>query len=110
MKLGHLHIGFKDLNGAVRWMKTTIGKDVSYENTNMAVFAFGDTSLIFDQSDEDTPITIAFESDDCEKDFKTFIKKGATEVESPKEQSWGVKTAYVKGPGKTTVEIEQVLK
>jgi predicted enzyme related to lactoylglutathione lyase len=110
MDLGHLHIGFRDLSGSVKWMKQILGKERAYQNQDMAVFSFGNTSLIFDKSDKDSTITIAFNSNDCDADFDQAKGRGAVIVETPTDQPWGVRAGYIKGPGDTTIEIEQPLK
>ena len=110
MKLGHVHIQFKDLQSAVRWMKEVAGLAPAYQNPRMAVFAWENSSLIFDQSEEDSAVTIAFDSDDCRRDFSMFESRGAETVEAPADQPWGVRAAYLKGPGATTIEIEQALR
>lgn len=110
MELGHLHIQFKNLPKSVNWMKQVLGKEPAYQNQNMAVFSFEHTSLIFDQGEDDTSVTIAFNSRDCDADFKRLRDRGAVVIESPTDQPWGVRAAYIQGPGKVTVELEQPVK
>jgi hypothetical protein len=110
MNLGHLHIGFKDLAASIQWMEQVLGKKPAYQNQNMAVFPFEHMSLLFDRSDEDAVVTVAFDSKNCDADFATLIGKNAKVLENPADQPWGVRVAYLQGPGKTTIEIEQPLK
>ena len=109
MNLGHLHISFQDLSGAVKWMKQFFEKEPAYQNPNMAVFTFNEASLIFDKSDVNTDLTIAFNSENCDKDFAKIVERGAEIIESPSDKDWGVRVAYIKGPGSATIEIEQQL-
>ena len=107
MKFGHLHIQYKNLEKAVEWMELVMKVEPAYQNPNMAVFAFEHTSLIFDKSEEDSAITIAFESENCDSDFERLKSRGAVVVEEPTDQPWGVRAAYFQGPGKTSIELEQ---
>jgi predicted enzyme related to lactoylglutathione lyase len=75
----------------------------------MAVIPLGGFSVIFDAAEEDAKVTIAFDSDDCERDFRSVTERGAAVVEAPQKKPWGVVAAYLRGPGALTVEIEQVL-
>ncbi len=110
MDLGHLHISFQDLQKSVKWMQQILGKEPAYQNQNMAVFPFGNTSLIFDKGEEDTAVTIAFNSENCDMDFAKLKERGAEVIDVPSDQPWGVRAAYLQGPGKSTIEIEQPLK
>lgn len=110
MEIGHLHLGFRDFDGSVRWMKNVLGKEPGYSNQNMATFDFGHTSLVFDRSEADTVLTVALKSGNCEKDFLEIKSRGAQVIEGPTDQPWGVRTAYLQGPGQVTIEIEQTLK
>ncbi len=110
MKLGHLHIGFKDLSGAIAWMEKVLEKKPAYQNQNMAVFAFEHVSLIFDRGQEDAAVTVAFDSSGCDEDFARLTAKGAKAIEKPSDQPWGVRAAYIQGPGRITLEIEQALR
>lgn len=109
MELGHLHIGFKDLPEAIGWVERVLEKKPVYQNPRMAVFSFAQTSLVFDSSDEDTSVTIAFDSRDCSSDFEALTSRGAVVLEPPAELPWGVRAAYLHGPGRAVVEIEQRL-
>ena len=37
------------------------------------------------------------------------LNRGAEPIEAPHDTPWGTRTAYLKGPGSITVEIEQLL-
>jgi uncharacterized glyoxalase superfamily protein PhnB len=75
----------------------------------MAIVPFGSVSIIFDEADEAAAVTIAFASDDCDADFRRAVDRGAKPIEPPTDRQWGpVRSAYVAGPGRMTIEIEQV--
>src|SRR5882672_7205666 len=78
-----------------------------FKTKKMAVFLLGEFSLIVDAADEDSHATIAFASDDCERDFRTVKERGAEVIAPPTKTGWGVIAAYLKGPGGLTVEIEE---
>jgi predicted enzyme related to lactoylglutathione lyase len=110
MKVSHIHLSFLDLKNAIGWMKQVLNKEPSYQNEGMAVFSFENIDYVFDQGEVDTEITIAFASANCEDDFQKLNEHGAEVVELPTTQPWGVKTAYLKGPGKLTFEVEESLR
>lgn len=75
----------------------------------MAVLALHGASLILDAADEDGTATIGFASDDCDEDHRVASERGAETLEAPEDRAWGVRTAYLRGPGRITFEIEQNL-
>jgi uncharacterized glyoxalase superfamily protein PhnB len=75
----------------------------------MTSLSLGGISLVLDLSDDDSAATIALESHDCDHDYQTLVSRGAESLEEPIDQSWGVRTAYVKGPGAILLELEQPL-
>jgi hypothetical protein len=77
------------------------------EDHEMSLFIFGSTQLVINDVDEDIPSTIAFTSQDCDRDFQRMISKGGVSVDEPKDMPWGVRAGFVQGPGKLTFEIEQ---
>lgn len=109
MEIGHMHFGFKDFEGSVTWMKSMLDKEPGYRNQNMASFDFENSSLVFDQSENDAVATLALRSADCDRDFLKMKARGAEVLESPTDQPWGVRTAYFQGPGAIIIEIEQPL-
>ena len=110
MKISHVHLSFLDLKSAIQWMKVLLNKEPGYQNDGMAVFSFENIDYVFDNGNSDTEVTIALVSKNCESDFQSLSQRGVETVELPTAQPWGVKTAYLKGPGKVTFEIEESLK
>src|SRR5262249_12326632 len=109
MNASHFHIGVRDLAGAVAAFERLLGMKPVFSNERMATFRFGELGLLVDKADDDTRITIAFDSTDCQADFDGVVARGAEPLEPPTTQPWGVRAAYLKGPGGITFEIEQVL-
>jgi len=106
MVLNHVHLQVRDLRGVVRWCEAVLQKRPGFCNDHMATFSFGSFTLIFDAADDDTPATIGFASEDCDRDFGAVIERGAIALEPPTNKDYGVRVAYVKGPGELKFEIE----
>jgi len=108
-QIAHVHVFVSDRPGAVQWLKRVWDSSPVTEDHEMSLFVFGSTQLVINDVDEDIPSTIAFTSDDCDRDFKRVVAKGAVSVDEPKDMPWGVRAGFVQGPGKLTLEIEQPL-
>ncbi len=110
MKLNHIHLGVRDLPAALTWLHRIWQVDPRFQNERMAVVEFVSFILILDSSDQDSPATIGFETETCDEDFKRVIERGAIALEQPTDRPWGLRAAYIKGPGALKFEIEQPLK
>ena len=108
-QIAHVHVFVSERPGAVQWLEKVWGSSPVTEDHEMSLFVFGSTQLVINDVDEDIPSTIAFTSDDCDRDFQQVIAKGAVSVDEPKDMAWGVRAGFVRGPGKLTFEIEQPL-
>jgi len=106
MNLSHLHLRVRDLDAAVVWFETILQLRPGFRNERMATFSFNSMTLIFDAAYDDVSATVGFESDDCDRDFRTVLERGAIALEPPTNKAWGVRTAYFKGPGELKFEIE----
>ena len=109
MRLSHVHINVQNFEAVVSWFENTAGLKPSFQNDRMASIPADSISLIVDRSDEDSTATIAFESNNCDLDYKTLLSRGAIAISAPEDQPWGVRAAYIKGPGRLTIEVEQPL-
>jgi uncharacterized glyoxalase superfamily protein PhnB len=109
MTLNHVHCSVCDLRAAIQWLREVWLAEPTFANDRMAVVPFGALTVIFDQSDKDTCATIGFESADCDADYNTVVERGAVPLEPPSNRAWGARSAYLRGPGAITFEIEQVL-
>ena len=110
MKLNHIHLGVRDLGGALAWLEKVWQLKPQFQNERMAMLSFGEFILILDAADADTPGTIGFESGNCDEDFRAVVERGAVALEPPSDRPWGVRCAYIQGPGRLKFEIEQPLK
>jgi len=109
MRFHHLHLAVRDLPGGLNWLAKVWNASPSFENGEMAVISLHGASLILDAADEDGTATIGFASDDCDRDYRLASERGAETLEAPEDRAWGVRAAYLRGPGRITFEIEQEL-
>src|SRR5262249_54413625 len=98
MTLNHVHFQVRDLEAAVGWFATILELRPGFQNDRIATFIFGAMTIIIDAGTADSPATLGFESDDCDRDFKTVVARGAVPIATPVNKEWGVRTAYFKGP------------
>jgi uncharacterized glyoxalase superfamily protein PhnB len=110
MRLNHIHVAVQDLGGALQWLDRVWQVKPESANDRMATCYFGNFVLILDAGDIDTQATIGFESEDCDRDFRAVVERGAMPIEPPGDKPWGARSAYLHGPGRLTFEIEQPLK
>ncbi len=109
MKLNHIHLAVLDLPSALAWLGQVWNARAGYHNDRMASVPLNGLTLILDAADHDAPATLGFSSDDCDGDFRRVVARGAVVLEEPSDRPWGVRAAYLKGPGGLTFEIEQAL-
>jgi uncharacterized glyoxalase superfamily protein PhnB len=109
MTLNHIHCSVCDLKAAIRWLREVWLAEPTFANDRMAAVPFGAFTVILDQSDKDTCATIGFESAHCDADYDAVVKRGAVPLEPPANRAWGARSAYLRGPGAITFEIEQAL-
>jgi uncharacterized glyoxalase superfamily protein PhnB len=104
-----VHVRVRDLAAALRWFAEVLDAAPGYRDAEMAVLEFEGASVILDLRETDDGVTIAFVVDHCDAAFDDAIRRGATAVEPPEDKTYGVRAAYVKGPGAMTIEFEQAL-
>jgi predicted enzyme related to lactoylglutathione lyase len=109
MRLNHIHVSVRDLDGALEWLERVWQVKSDFRNERMATLAFDAFVLILDSAGSDSPATIGFESNDCDRDFRAVVERGAVPIEPPSDKPWGVRCAYLQGPGALKFEIEQPL-
>jgi hypothetical protein len=105
----HVHLAVSDLRGAIEWFETVWLIRPTLALPHLAIFPFGTMSLILDASEHDSAATLGFESKNCDADFVAVVARGAVSIEGPADRPWGVRSAYVRGPGGLKLEIEQPL-
>jgi hypothetical protein len=105
----HVHVFVRDLTGALAWFARVWTADPTYRDEGMAVLQFGPIVIVLDKGEEETVTTLGYSTEDCDADFRTVVGRGAEVIEVPANRSWGVRAAYLKGPGRVTLELEQEL-
>lgn len=88
MTLNHVHVQVHELQEAVDWFATVLELKPGFQNDRIATFIFGSMTIIIDVSSLDAPATLGFESDDCDRDFRAVIARGAVSIEAPTNKKW----------------------
>lgn len=107
MEFHHVHVHVRDLAAAAAWFRDKLGATSAYSDGRMASFRFGAGSVFLDAADEDDRTVVAFRVQDVDAAFRDAVARGAEVAEAPADKPWGVRTAYLKGPGRMTVEFER---
>ena len=108
-QIAHVHVYVRDRAKAVEWLRTVWAATPEAEDHEMSMFTWGSTQLIVNDGEEDVRSTIAFVSTSCDDDYAGVIASGAISVSEPQDKPWGVRIAFVQGPGRLTFEIEEEL-
>jgi hypothetical protein len=106
MTLNQVHFQVLDLPAAVDWFALVLELKPAFQNERIATFVFVALTIIIDAGPANSPATLVFESDDCDRDFEMVVSRGAVSIEAPVNKEWGVRTAYFKAPGAIKCEIE----
>jgi len=107
MNLNHIHLGVRDLRATLDWLDRVWQLKPQFQSDCMATIQFGSFILILDAAEANSSATIGFESDDCDRDFRTVVERGAVALAPPGDKAWGSRAAYIQGPGGLTFEIEE---
>src|SRR5690348_2651862 len=100
MQVNHIHVGMRDLKQALEWMQKIWDlRPAFYKEGHMATYQLESFILIFDQTDQDSPVTIGFETDNCDFEYDYALQKGAQSFKAPENMKWGGRAAYIQGPG-----------
>ena len=110
MVASHIHLGVKNLAESVTWLDRVWHLQPTYRDDRIASVPFGNFTIILDASSTDTATTIGFDSSNCDEDFRAVTSRGGVAIERPTDRPWGVRSAYIQGPGALRFEIEQPLK
>ena len=110
LKVGHIHLGVKDVPSALAWFENVFQWKPTYQDERMAMLAVKPMGIILDKSDNDAVATLGFESKNVDKDYERLIRRGAVPIEAPNDKPFGVRSAYIKGPGGLKIELEGPLK
>lgn len=106
MELGHIHVGIQNIPLALQWFDKVLQLKPTFLNERLAIVPSKPIHIILDATDEDAPVTIAFASENVDADHQRLVERGATSLEVPNDKPYGVRAAYLKGPGALKFEIE----
>jgi hypothetical protein len=110
VKGSHVHLGVMDLPAALQWLDKVWHLRPTFHNERMASLPFGEIAIILDASAADTQATLGFDSENCDEDFRAVVSRGGIALEEPSDRPWGVRAAYIQGPGELKFQIEQQLR
>jgi catechol 2,3-dioxygenase-like lactoylglutathione lyase family enzyme len=110
LEMGHIHLGVTDVAAAVAWFEAVFQLKPGYQDERMAVLAFKPMTIILDRSANDAVATLSFQSNNVDSDYERLIGRGAVSVEAPNDKPYGVRGAYIKGPGSLKIELEGPIK
>ncbi len=108
MEISHLHIAFKDFEGALSFFKEILAVNFLEIADGFAVISLNGIELAIhsDWGDGNTSMTLALKSDDCENDLNLLVARGAKVREAPTIKTNSI-NASIWGPGKLVIELEQ---
>jgi catechol 2,3-dioxygenase-like lactoylglutathione lyase family enzyme len=110
MRISHVHCRVRDLPAAALWFQNILQAAPVFSNERMAWLGFGEFGVILDAASADSTLTLGFDSEDCDADYRALTARGAETIEAPQDRPCGARSAYLKGPAALTIEIEQLLK
>ena len=110
MEIDHIHLGVKDIPSALAWFESVLQWKPTYQDERIAVLSVKPMTIILDKSSTDANATLSFRSDDVDQDHGRLVSRGAVSLEVPNDKPYGVRSAYLKGPGSLKIELEGPLK
>lgn len=110
MQCSHIHLMFRDYQNACAVFRKIFRQKPSFSNERMSVYKIGVLELIIDSSRNDSSAILGFEVKNCRREYARLKRMGLVPIEPPSEKPWGVRNAYLKGPGKVIVEVEEMIK
>jgi len=109
VEVSHIHLGVRDIPSALAWFDRVFRWKPAFHDGRMAVLP-AKPGIILDKSEHDAVATLSFQSKDVDKDYERLVGRGAVSLEAPNDKPYGVRGAYIKGPGSLTIELEGPLK
>ena len=104
MTLNHVHLQVRDLPAAVHWFALVLELKPGFQNERIATFIFGVMTIIIDAGPVDSPATLGFESDDCDRDFEMVVSRGAVSIEAPVNKEWASGRLISRGPERSNAK------
>ena len=97
MTLNHVHLQVRDLPAAVHWCALVLELKPGFQNERIATFIFGVMTIIIDAGPVDSPATLGFESDDCDRDFRDGREPGRSFHRGACQQGMGRQDGLFQG-------------
>ena len=95
-----------DPGEAARWFAGILKVHPHIDDDGVRV-ALGGFHVALCASSTETVGTLGLNGRDCDADYAEVVQRGAEPISPPAGRPWGVRAAYVKGPGALVVEFEQ---
>ena len=108
-RLSHVHVQVLDLAAAMQWFRDILDATPEYQDEEMASYRFESGRLVINGGEADDASIVAFRVENCDAAFRDATARGAAVMEPPEDKTYGVRAAYVHGPGRLSVEFEQPL-
>jgi len=109
MSVSHLHLNVRDLPAALDWFNRILEATPDFVNDRMASVRLEGLALVLDKAAPDSPVIVALGADSCDAEVERLVARGAVVTEPAVDRLWGVRNAYLAGPGGITLEIEETL-
>lgn len=109
MTVSHLHLNVRDLPASIEWFRRILDVSPDFANEAMASIGLGGLALVLDHGEVDSPAILALTSEDCDTEVQRLVDRGAVVTEAAVNRPWGVRNAYLAGPGAMTLEIEETI-
>jgi uncharacterized glyoxalase superfamily protein PhnB len=97
MKVKHVHCRVRDFPAASSWFQQVLQITAVFSNGRMAWLGFGEFGLILDVAPADSALTLVFDSEDCDIDYRILTARGAETIEVPQDRPWAARSAYPRG-------------
>ena len=77
MRMSHVHCHVRDVQSAARWFEKVWQVTPVFNNDRMVWLSFGDLGVILDSAPDDSVVTIGFDSQDCDADYRLVTSRSA---------------------------------
>ncbi|MBI4054770.1 MAG: VOC family protein [Elusimicrobia bacterium] len=108
-QVSHVHVGVRDLKKAAAWFEKVMGLQLAYPYPGAARFQIGALGVFLEEKGKDSALTLGFPTKNCDTDHKRLVDRGAVSSEVCNDKPYGVRAAYLLGPGALRIELEQFL-
>jgi hypothetical protein len=104
-QIAHVHVFVSDRPAAVEWLMTVWEAEPVAEDHEMSLFIFGSTQLVINDVADDLPSTVAFTSDNCDRDYRDVVARGAVSVDPTERVRLDPERTHTKGLAQSQVVL-----